>query len=109
MLCPLKYVHDCATDHIEDWPDCTRKFGDAERTIRLVFVSCILLVTHSSSQAARVILLSPRVALGIAAEGDRRRGQPSIAQRYGITSVTYEMIVYIACLVRSSIILPVWF
>ena len=32
-----KYVHDCATDHIRDWPNSTREFGDAERTIRLVF------------------------------------------------------------------------
>lgn len=36
----LEYVHDCTTDHIEDWPDRTREFGDAERTIRLVFVPC---------------------------------------------------------------------
>ena len=33
-------MHDCATDHIEDWSDCTREFGDAERTIRLVFAPC---------------------------------------------------------------------
>ena len=41
LLCPLEYAHDYATDHIEDWPDCMRKFRDAERTIRLVFVPFI--------------------------------------------------------------------
>ena len=35
-----QYAHDCATDHIEDWPNSTREFGDTERTIRLVFVCC---------------------------------------------------------------------
>ena len=36
----LKHVHDCATDHTEDWPNSTREFGDTERTIRLVFAPC---------------------------------------------------------------------
>ena len=35
-----RHAHDCATDHIEDWPDCRRAFGESERTIRLVFVPC---------------------------------------------------------------------
>ena len=35
-----EYAHDCATDHIEDWPNSTREFGDTERTIRLVFAPC---------------------------------------------------------------------
>ena len=36
-----KRAHDCATDHIEDWgPECTRDFGDAERTVRLSFAPC---------------------------------------------------------------------
>ena len=34
------YAHDCAMDHIEDWPNSTREFGDAERAIRLVFMPC---------------------------------------------------------------------
>ena len=34
------YVHNCATDHIADWTNRTREFGDAERTIRLVFAPC---------------------------------------------------------------------
>ena len=35
-----KYVHDCTTDHIANWPNGTREFVDAERTIRLVFTPC---------------------------------------------------------------------
>ena len=35
-----RHAHDCATDHIEDWPDCRRAFGETERTIRLVFAPC---------------------------------------------------------------------
>ena len=34
------YAHNCATDHIQDWSDHTQEFGDAERTIRLVFAPC---------------------------------------------------------------------
>ena len=37
---PTRYVHDCATDHINDWIDRQRDFGDEERTIRLVFAPC---------------------------------------------------------------------
>ena len=28
-------------DHIEDWPDHTREFGDTDRTIRLIFTPCL--------------------------------------------------------------------
>ena len=35
-----EYAHDCVTDHIENWPDSTREFGDTERMIRLVFAPC---------------------------------------------------------------------
>ena len=35
-----EYVHNCATDHIEDWLGGMRVFGDAERRIRLVFAPC---------------------------------------------------------------------
>ena len=35
-----KDAHDCATDHIADWPDRARAFGDAERTIKLMFTPC---------------------------------------------------------------------
>ena len=37
----INYAHDCNTDHIEGWDNNTREFGDAERTIRLMFVPCI--------------------------------------------------------------------
>ena len=35
-----EYVHNCTTDHIADWRGGAHDFGDAERTIRLVFVPC---------------------------------------------------------------------
>ena len=34
------YAHDCAADHIEDWPDHARDFGSEECTFRLVFAPC---------------------------------------------------------------------
>ena len=34
------YAHDCATDHIEDWPYHARDFGSEECTFRLVFAPC---------------------------------------------------------------------
>ena len=45
------YAHDCAKDHIQDWPDLTRSFGDAERAIRLAFAPC----THAPE---RTLVLS---------------------------------------------------
>ena len=47
-----EYVHDCATDHITAWPNNTRNFGDAERTIRLKFSPC----TQVSDQTLRLDL-----------------------------------------------------
>ncbi|KAI0800361.1 hypothetical protein C8Q74DRAFT_407819 [Fomes fomentarius] len=38
-------THDCSQDHISDWPNMTREFGDAERTIRLSFTRCSLAPT----------------------------------------------------------------
>ena len=35
-----KGAHDCATDHIEDWPQRSREFGSPGRTIRLSFAPC---------------------------------------------------------------------
>ena len=32
--------HNCAADHIADWPGGARAFGDGERTVRLVFAPC---------------------------------------------------------------------
>ena len=49
---PDEDVHDCATDHIDDWPDWTREFGDAERTVRLSFSRCV-----HRPQATRVVHL----------------------------------------------------
>ncbi|KAI0800368.1 hypothetical protein C8Q74DRAFT_408358 [Fomes fomentarius] len=42
-------THDCSRDHISDWPNMTKEFGDAERTIRLSF-------THSSLVPATLIM-----------------------------------------------------
>ena len=33
-------MHNCATDHIANWPNGAREFGDAKHTIRLVFAPC---------------------------------------------------------------------
>ena len=33
-------AHDCAQDHVDDWPERTREFGDSARTIRLSFAPC---------------------------------------------------------------------
>ena len=41
-----KGAHDCATDHIEDWPQRSREFGSPGRTIRLSFAPC----PHSPDQ-----------------------------------------------------------
>lgn len=38
---PTRYAHDCAADHIENWPNRMREFGDPERTVRLVFAPCV--------------------------------------------------------------------
>ena len=35
-----KVAHDCATDHVEQWNDMAREFGNEERTVRLVFKRC---------------------------------------------------------------------
>ena len=35
-----KKEHDCKTDHIDDWPHRTTKFGDDERAVRLSFTPC---------------------------------------------------------------------
>ena len=34
------HVHNCATDHIDGWPERTREFCDTAHTIRLVFSPC---------------------------------------------------------------------
>ena len=35
-----KGAHNCATDHVEDWPQRSRGFGSPGRTIRLSFAPC---------------------------------------------------------------------
>ena len=34
--------HDCTTDHVEDWPNWEKAFGDSDRTVRLSFRRCSL-------------------------------------------------------------------
>ena len=38
-----KVAHSCETDHVDDWPDGLRTFGDSRRRMDLTFVKC----THS--------------------------------------------------------------
>ena len=34
-------LHNCAKDHIDDWPRWSRDFGDSRRTVRLTFSRCV--------------------------------------------------------------------
>ena len=68
-----KRGHDCATDHIDSWPDATRAFGDEERTIRLSFARCV-----HSPQHTRVVHLELK---GRVYEEMQRNANFSIASR----------------------------
>ena len=48
---PTEYAHDCATDHVEDWPGRLREFGDAERRIHITFAPC----PHAAAEQTLVL------------------------------------------------------
>ncbi|PIL33595.1 hypothetical protein GSI_04218 [Ganoderma sinense ZZ0214-1] len=41
------YSHDCSEHHITAWPDSTKDFGDAARTVKLSFSRCTLTPEHT--------------------------------------------------------------
>lgn len=67
-------AHDCAKDHIADWPGGARDFGDAERTIRLSFAPC----KHAPPGRTRVLGLE---LSGTVYDGIQRAAGFTIAER----------------------------
>lgn len=41
------FEHDCAEHHVDAWPEWTKDFGDADRTVRLSFSRCKLTPGHT--------------------------------------------------------------
>ena len=72
------FSHDCVDHHIAAWPDWTRDFGDADRTVRLSFSRCSLTPEHTlvihielkggaydARKAQRNVTFPPREPIGI--------------------------------------------